>query len=389
MTGYCPQEYAMEPEFVELKREELYKQVWSQPMSALARTYGMSDVGLAKICKKFEIPVPGRGYWEKKAHGKAVKEEPLPLITLQRNSIIQIQIKKKPMNKEHDKKVEAMIAFERQHENRITVETALISPHPLIVETAVFLKKEVNFWNNPSYSRLRHLDISVSENMVDRALRVADALVKALEARGYEVSAPRYDDRENKTTVLILGEKVEFKIREAYVRVNRPVSSRRGRRPSMLSLLDQKPEYETSPSGRLLLKIEEYLDGQRKQWSDGARGKIENFLNDFIIGLINAAVVLKERTLEWQRREQEERERQRRREEVERQRREEEARFQALIKEVDFWHRSKQIRAYIAAVREQAIQKEGQIAPGSDLEKWFIWAAEQADHIDPLKKNKL
>lgn len=27
--------------------------------------YGLSDVGLVKICKKLGIPVPGRGYWAK------------------------------------------------------------------------------------------------------------------------------------------------------------------------------------------------------------------------------------------------------------------------------------------------------------------------------------
>lgn len=40
------------PGTVRLTREELYTQVWSTPMYALAQKYNLSDVGLAKICKK-------------------------------------------------------------------------------------------------------------------------------------------------------------------------------------------------------------------------------------------------------------------------------------------------------------------------------------------------
>ena len=41
---------------VELTREELYKRVWSTPMSKLAADFGLSDVGLAKVCKRHKIP---------------------------------------------------------------------------------------------------------------------------------------------------------------------------------------------------------------------------------------------------------------------------------------------------------------------------------------------
>jgi hypothetical protein len=59
-------------------RKELYRQVWSQPISRLARAYGFSDVGLAKICHKHDIPRPPVGYWAKKEFGKAPAQTPLP-----------------------------------------------------------------------------------------------------------------------------------------------------------------------------------------------------------------------------------------------------------------------------------------------------------------------
>ena len=48
---------------IELRRQDLYEQVWAKPMRALAREYGVSDVALKKHCTRLNIPVPGRGYW--------------------------------------------------------------------------------------------------------------------------------------------------------------------------------------------------------------------------------------------------------------------------------------------------------------------------------------
>src|SRR5438874_1867885 len=44
------------------RRQELYEQVWSQPVAKIAPSYGIS-VALAKICRKLKVPLPGRGYW--------------------------------------------------------------------------------------------------------------------------------------------------------------------------------------------------------------------------------------------------------------------------------------------------------------------------------------
>ena len=50
---------------ITLKREELYQLVWAEPITTLAKQYGLSDVGLAKVCKRHKIPKPERGYWAK------------------------------------------------------------------------------------------------------------------------------------------------------------------------------------------------------------------------------------------------------------------------------------------------------------------------------------
>jgi len=57
-------------------REELYEKVWKVPMLTLAKEYGVSNVALAKACRKRQVPVPGRGYWAKKAAGQPVPDQP-------------------------------------------------------------------------------------------------------------------------------------------------------------------------------------------------------------------------------------------------------------------------------------------------------------------------
>lgn len=54
-------------EIIKLTRQDLYDQVWTEPMQTLAARYGLSGVGLAKTCRRMNIPIPGRGYWARKA----------------------------------------------------------------------------------------------------------------------------------------------------------------------------------------------------------------------------------------------------------------------------------------------------------------------------------
>ncbi len=51
--------------------KQLYDLVWWKPMRDIAAEVGLSDVGLAKFFRSRGIPVPPRGWWAKKAVGKA------------------------------------------------------------------------------------------------------------------------------------------------------------------------------------------------------------------------------------------------------------------------------------------------------------------------------
>lgn len=60
------------------KREVLYEEVWAEPVSTVAKRYGVSDVALRKACKKMDVPLPGRGYWAKIQAGHKPRRAKLP-----------------------------------------------------------------------------------------------------------------------------------------------------------------------------------------------------------------------------------------------------------------------------------------------------------------------
>jgi hypothetical protein len=68
---------------MEKSRIELYELVWVKPMTHLAKELGLSDVGLRKICVKYGIPIPRRGYWARLQFGK---QDPRPELPFENNN---------------------------------------------------------------------------------------------------------------------------------------------------------------------------------------------------------------------------------------------------------------------------------------------------------------
>jgi len=58
-------------------RRKLYEDVWSQPVSKVAKSYRVSGVYLGRVCRALRVPVPPVGYWAKLRSGKAVRQPPL------------------------------------------------------------------------------------------------------------------------------------------------------------------------------------------------------------------------------------------------------------------------------------------------------------------------
>ena len=202
-----------------------------------------------------------------------------------------------------------------------------------------------------------------------------DALLKALDRRGYESSIK--PGEEPGTIVRVGEEDVSITIEEKLERAQRDES--RMRRPSRFT-----SEHDWNPTGRLVLKMDHsYLDGVRRSWGDGKQQRVEACLNDFVVGLVAVAEALRARRLEreaWQR---ERREAEARRAEEARRKEEEAARVRALDADVAAWGRARAIREYAAELRQSA-EAAGVLNEGSPLTAWLAWVETHADLTDPF-----
>lgn len=61
-----------------ISREDLYRDVWSEPATKLAQRYDVSSSYLARVCEGLNVPHPPRGYWARKAAGEKMPIPPLP-----------------------------------------------------------------------------------------------------------------------------------------------------------------------------------------------------------------------------------------------------------------------------------------------------------------------
>lgn len=362
-----------------VQRQALYEQVWAQPMTKVAKEYGISDVALAKICKKLNVPYPWRGYWRRKETGKAVKQLQLPPNTDPTKQTVTIQRTIRPEVVAHmSEDTSQRITAEQAPEQKIEVPDRLGKTHRLLSgHLTEWRSASVDEYGAIRSGSLRQLNIRVSKQNLARALGIMNTLFVALEARGHQVGIQ--DGYKKALGVRINGEPVEFGLEEKFQRIDRPED--KNRRPDPW----RYRRYEYVSTGTLILKITEWgTDGLQKTWSDGKTAKIETCFNDFIVGLLKVAEAVKARRLRQEQEEQLRREAERRRQEEAQKRQEELARRQALEQEVANWVKAQQLRAYLAALKDMLNAKHGAIQSGSQADQWLTWAHQHANRLDPL-----
>lgn len=369
-----------------LTREELYARVWESPMRTVARQLGLSDVALAKHCRKMKIPVPGRGYWARRAAGQRIRKPALPAlpptdsVTPRVTHFQQQSMSSAAALPPVPEALAAQIAFEALPENRIRVADTLRGAHELVRITADALESRGTSAGEPLGNRqLPQLDLDVSQAALHRALRIMDALLKALEKRGWRISRGSHDDR--KTYVTILDQRIPFGIREPLKKVeNEPAKPVRLRTGEVYTPYQSR--YRDEASGRLALVIRNsWGHGVHRSWDERSGGPLEERLNQFALALATEAFG----QLERQRRREEE---ERRRVEVaqarlaEQRRRElEVARGRALQDQVARWRASRDMSEYLAAVRERA-ERSGALEQDGALAEWLCWAEGYARPAD-------
>src|SRR5258706_1079613 len=363
------------------ERAKLYEEVGKEAVTTVAKRYGISDVALRKICRKLAVPLPPLGYWAKIAAGKKLSTPSLPKYSGPMEIVRQRYVSDEPVEPDPEHLV-ARREFEIQPENRIVVSETLDKPHEMIAATERAFRKSKR--RNPGDQPITErpaLAISVSEASLPRSLRIMDALVKALIARGMPLRIE--PDGNRRTCLTIQGQVLAIRLVENTSRTEREPTKEERQEIKKYGHTYLPDRYSYQPTGALKLGIMGHNEMQ-KVVADGKHQRVEQFLNEFVVKIEAEAVRRKrhEEHLERQRRLWEEQAR-RRREREEKQRKETE-RLKALEEEAHNWKRAEDIRTYVAAVEANARRKDGSIELNSELDNWIAWGRPKADWIDPI-----
>jgi hypothetical protein len=341
-----------------------YAEVWAEPMTKVSKRYEISDVALAKVCKRLDIPVPARGYWARTSHGQRPKQQPLPRRSkdvpqqVEVHPILSTQWKKKvkPVSTENDKNL---------------VQEALTNPHRLTVKLQKCLAKR----KPNSYGRLGadadDIDVDVAPASVPRLLRIVDAFIKAAETRGFTFGL-QDPQRDRGLSILIDGQAVRFSLSEGSRRTTPPPP----KGPDRFSYTYRTVEY--APTGKLTFKILEYLGrGVQPTWSDRVRNPLEDRLAEIIHALVQASVELRELAAERARKAELARQR-------ERERHEAEIQHKKFTQDLADWSSAEAIRRFVGKVEKEL---ENQPSKRTDYaERWLAWAKDHATGLDPLSQ---
>ncbi len=373
----------MTQDTVILKRDDLYKLVWSEPVHTLAKNYGLSDVGLAKICRRMGVPLPGRGYWTMKRSGKTMPVTPLPPAKETTVREVRIYRRERKVRQESLAEEPEIIKNERLPEKLITVAQRLYKPDVLTEITEKALRKaEPDDWGRLRVHGQGCLDIRVSRSSVHRALLIFDSLIKALKERGYVVSA-----KPRGTKISILEEQIEIRLVESTKRSDRVLTREELIKKESDPHFYFHNRYLYTPTGKLSIVTGYY--GSQTLCSDGKKHVLEDTLNECVIGLIKIALEMKEIRVKREREHIAWEEARLKREEEERKLREEEARFKALLKDATDWNNSELIKQYIDAIEKTVIGKNGDIESGVKMQAWLEWAEGKANLLDPIASGRL
>ena len=363
---------------VTVSREELFRQVWTTPMSRLARDYGISGNGLAKICDRLRVPYPPRGYWAKKAAGKKVVQYRLPDREDGTPQSATISPTPPPVAPpEISPEVQQQVDAAKQAVGAVAVPARLVRPHPVVAawlaereEERLRARRERDPWRRG----LAPPDWTESER---RRHRILDALFKAAERQGLGVKQP---DRLN-VFFEASGERVDFKLKEKRKQVRTPKTPEEVKR---LLPGEKAWRQELQPTGTLVFSIETYLPAlPRCTWSDTAGQLLEEQVGEILAGLLLAGPLLVK-----QRRQREEAERQRREEEHRRyqeaeRRRLDDNRWRRFTELAARWRQADEVRQFLEAL-DQHPDAAGHLANGETIADCLSWARARLAAFDPL-----
>lgn len=391
-----------------VSRRRLYEELWSTPLGELSRKYNLSSEGIARACRRHNVPRPSLGYWSKKRAGWADPPPPLPptddprleTVTLTEEHPDDVPEAVGPVRHAVDDEVHRRIE-EELAAPPIIVPDKVRAPHRFVAAAMAEharrtaderrRKSDPNYRVSESDPRIRANVSAHGQETRDRAFRIMDTLFKALEERGYEVAGTP-EKFGGATLVTVLGVKFDVRLHEPCrreIHLLTPDEQRRKKESGYVSA----PSHDMVPTGRLCLEFR--VEGG---WmvlahrQDGERVRLENTLKDLIVAVLRKVDAARQEARERERKALIQREaeaRQRLEEERQKQRaleqEQEEERLRELLAEVKRWRDSQEIRAYLDEVRRVIAARGQVIQPGGKLERWMSWARDVAHRLDPLR----
>jgi hypothetical protein len=406
-----------------LSREDLYELAWSKPISELSKDFGISDVALAKRCRRLGIPLPGRGYWarvdagQKPYRPKLPEREPqwhdqgaLTVAPLASPPSAESLASNSSDENQDELWLSERIAFEKRPENAIVVEQPPTRWDPVVRMHRDTLRAEVKEvlaskaaherfeklpqrrkegtwdkdgwkWRSMKSSGQRLLDyhkprpFRVTVETLERALAITNAIGTAGKARGFIL---RDDEKDGRIAVVGHAAELQFRVTEQLETKLRPSEWRKG----------EMEKYKV-PTGRLRITI---TDSWREWPILKDNVSLEALLNGLFIALYKAVVKQWQHARALKVRQEQERLEELRRAEKEKIRAEEERmaaaerrRREALSAEARRWHEAQGIRSYVAWVRGKATDAidPGHAQVSHPMNEWVKWALAVADELDP------
>lgn len=308
-----------------LTRRELYDLVWSKPMATLAGEFGLSDVGLAKICDRHRVPRPPRGYWAKLAAGKPVRKTPFREISDHALNRIAIQSgtgQLPPAVREVVDRTRAEQKALKAGREPAPPEPAtaldLDQVHKAVRPTARTLRKA-----KPDGGGVRAIGeglcgIIVGERSVERTIALLHELATRLADRELPLEPAGQGMRVRRgqeTVTFTLKEKTR---REKHVPTAEELAAEERRQARFRRSWEERaelmlrgkayPDWDTVYTGALSLQVDGYDGGLRRTWADGRTQTLETLLDGIVDGielLLAARKVERERRAEDARRAEE------------------------------------------------------------------------------------
>lgn len=373
---------------VALSREELFDQVWRKPVREVAVELGVSDVGLAKKCRRNGIPLPPQGYWLRSNSTLNPGFRPeLPALTRGQMETFTFLIEDVAPGGTPTKEARVDVLSFLQ-----SADVAAAMRHPEVVALTQRFKKSINRGSLDERGIMRFPGelpwaIRTSKQQADRSLALLHGIHARLHLLGYTFRL----DEKRQTMVCFKAEGSDFWlwIEEHATRQERQLSAKELREKQDADASGRyfwtRDKWVYTPSGKLNVKID-IVNWKYpiKTWSDGAQpnleGRLDGIAADIAVIAVEARIKAENQALEAA---AEEAARLDRQKELLRIKHENLKRKQ-LLREARNWVTAVDLRRYIEAVSVAPLTAFPNLENGQQREAWVAWAKETALAIDPI-----